>query len=74
VYTLDRPGNFSVQIFSTAGRYVATVWKGYCAAGKYSLTWKARDNQGISLPGGSYLIACRLNEKEFAAKRMFLTR
>jgi hypothetical protein len=72
-YTLDRPGIFSMQVFSTTGRCVATLFKGSCAAGAHSLAWLAKDSQGNPLPNGSYILACHSDERSFA-RTILLTR
>jgi Concanavalin A-like lectin/glucanases superfamily len=73
-YVLDRPGDFSLQIYSTAGQCVATLWKGACGAGERTLLWQARDERGNPYPNGGYIIACRLNGRLSSTKCILLTR
>jgi hypothetical protein len=72
-YTVDQPGVLSLQVFSTTGQCIATLWKGTCGVGTHSLVWQAKDNRGNPLPNGCYILACRLNER-LVTQRILLTR
>jgi hypothetical protein len=72
-YSLAKPGVLSLQVFSTTGQCIATLWKGACDAGMHTLAWPARDTQGNFLPDGSYILVGRLNENLYT-KKMVLAR
>jgi Concanavalin A-like lectin/glucanases superfamily/FlgD Ig-like domain len=73
-YVLHRPGEFSLQIYTTAGRCVATLWKGACGAGEHTLQWQARDDRGNPFPNGGYIITCRLDGRLSSTKCILLAR
>jgi hypothetical protein len=72
-YSLNRPGNLTLQIFSTSGQCVATLWDAACSAGAHTLLWQARDNRGVPVQNGSYILVCRLNEN-LLTQKIFLTK
>jgi Concanavalin A-like lectin/glucanases superfamily/FlgD Ig-like domain len=73
-YNLDRPGNLTLQIFSTSGQCISTLWNGACSEGAHTLQWQARDDRGNPFPNGGYIIACRLNGRLSSTKCILLAR
>lgn len=54
-YALPRDMEMSLVIFDVRGRKAATVASGIQGAGKHTVTWDGRDDQGLPLPSGVYL-------------------
>jgi Concanavalin A-like lectin/glucanases superfamily/FlgD Ig-like domain len=73
-YTLDRPGNLTLQIFSTSGQCISTLWNGACTEGTHTLRWQARDDRGNPFPNGGYIITCRLDGRLSSTKCIVLAR
>ncbi len=55
-YTLSAEAQVQVTITDALGKPVATVVQSSRAAGVHSATWNGRDNRGVALPAGSYLV------------------
>ena len=55
-YEIPAAGAVSVSIFDILGREVRTLVDESVRAGKHSITWDARDNNGRALASGMYLV------------------
>jgi hypothetical protein len=64
-WALPAPAELSVQVFDLSGRLVRVLLDGPGDAGRGGLTWDLRDNRGMSLPGGIYLVRARLGGVSF---------
>ncbi len=53
---LSAPAAVDVAVFDLAGRRVATLRSGACAAGTTTLAWDGRDARGARVPPGLYLV------------------
>lgn len=59
-FTLDRSGPLRVDVFDLSGRRVRTLRNSAVAgAGRHSVAWDGRNDQGVRLPAGSYFIRLR---------------
>ncbi len=59
-----------VAVFDVLGRKVATLLNGTKPAGYYTVDWNGLDNQGFSMPTGTYIV--RMKSDEFSATRKIL--
>jgi len=67
-YSIAKPGNVSIKLYSITGQEAATLVSGYHNPGNYSLWWDGTGNQGRLAPGvyiyrmvsGSFVKARRL--------------
>jgi hypothetical protein len=62
-FSLPRPSEVEVTIYSILGRYVATLIREQKPAGHYEFKYNGDDGLGMPLPSGVYF--CRLSTKEF---------
>ena len=54
-YALSVPGNVRIQIYNVAGQIVRTFNMGYQQAGRYSVDWDGRNENGDPAASGIYL-------------------
>ena len=54
-YALPRDTEISLVIYDVRGRKAATVASGPQSAGKHTVAWDGRNDQGLPLPSGVYL-------------------
>jgi len=69
-YAVDKPCAVAFEVFSLAGKRVATLYAGNNVPGKYRFTWTNGD-KGTLLTNGGYVVRCRVGERVFA-KRIVL--
>jgi hypothetical protein len=67
---VDKPCAVSFEVFSLAGKRVASLYAGNIAAGNYRFTWTNGDN-GTALTKGGYILRYRVGDRAFA-KRIVL--
>lgn len=53
---IDRAGEQRLEVHDLAGRLVRTVLHGWSAAGSRRVTWDGRDQVGLQVPSGVYLV------------------
>jgi len=64
-YTLSGPATVRAQIVSPAGATVRNLVQGRAATtGSNALLWDGRDNRGISVPAGTYLLKLTATDNE----------
>jgi len=63
-YDIPEAQNISLVIYNIQGQQIAALDAGYKLAGRYSLNWDARDQQGVSVSTGVYF--CRLQARDFS--------
>jgi hypothetical protein len=52
---LPKPGDLKVEVFDTSGRLIKTLYKGD-ANQKESLIWDGKNESGVKMPTGTYLL------------------
>jgi spore coat protein A len=62
---LRTPGSAELAIFDIHGRLVRRLASGEQAAGRRTLVWDGRDEKGVSMPSGLYLLRLRTPEQSF---------
>ena len=66
-YDIARAGRASLRVFDVNGSLVRTFISGWREPGVYSEVWAGRDDAGMQLPSGVYLL--RLEAGDFVATR-----
>jgi len=61
-YELARAGRVRLSVFDLHGREVSVLEDGPLAAGPHTVTWRAQDHGGVSIPAGAYFIRLQLPE------------
>jgi hypothetical protein len=69
-YSLPKAGNVEIAIYNMMGRSVRRLKNGTQQAGTYEVIWDGRDDRGMSLGSGMYLV--RLKSGEFSSMRKVL--
>ena len=64
--------NVTVEIFNLLGERVKTLYKGYLSSGPHTFTWDAKNNSGLTLPAGIYLVLVTSIEVQKVIKIVFL--
>jgi hypothetical protein len=64
-WVLPALAELSVQVFDLSGRRVRVLLEGSHVTGPGGLAWDLRDDRGMPLPGGIYLVSARLGDVGF---------
>lgn len=72
-FTLQSPGEISVQIVDLSGRVIRHLLEGEHPAGGYDLVWDGKDASGRNVAAGSYYCLLTVNGNR-AAKRAVVIR
>ena len=70
--SLDRDGRFVLRVFRVNGALVRTLQDGPGAPGLHPYTWDGRDDRGVAVPGGVYLIELTSGGRTRVAKAVLL--
>ncbi|MDH4071423.1 MAG: T9SS type A sorting domain-containing protein, partial [Ignavibacteria bacterium] len=70
-FSLSRPGNVSLTVFSVLGNHVITLVKGFHEAGVHSVYWSGNNSHGQAVANGLYIYRIS-TDYETAAKSMLL--
>jgi len=62
----------TIEIYNLLGERVKLLYKGYLAAGTQTFSWNAKNNSGITLPAGIYLVQVTSKEVYNVIKIAFL--
>jgi hypothetical protein len=67
-YLINEPGTFSLNIYSLAGRCVASLGQGTATPGNRTIQWNGTNQRGAMMPEGNYVAVCKLNNQTIAKK------
>ncbi len=70
-YRLKQPAFVTLKIYNSLGQEVRTLIKTRQPTGNYNLNWDGKNDDGLSLPGGSYFYEIRIDGLS-KAKKMIL--
>ena len=71
-YRLARSGHIDLMVYNSLGQPVRDLATGVQHAGRYQLSWDGRDNQGIPLAAGIYLIRLVHPDGVFTRRLLYL--
>jgi hypothetical protein len=71
-YTLPERSQVKVEVFDTMGRVVRTLTDQICEPGAYQIFWTGRDEQGMDMPTGVYLVQLTGNSKHIQRKMLLV--
>jgi flagellar hook assembly protein FlgD len=71
-FTLVRPGPTRVRVVDLAGRLIATLLDERMAAGRHTVEWDGRTNEGRAAPSGVYFLTVRSGQDLGSAKMMLV--
>jgi hypothetical protein len=69
-YTLSGEAQVQIAITDASGKPVATLMQNTRSAGVHSATWNGRDNKGIAVPSGTYLVRVEATSPDGERARM----
>lgn len=72
-FSVPERQNVRLEIYDQSGVLVATIIDDVVEAGSHTVTWEARDGQGLPVPSGLYIYRLRFDEGELNGQAM-LTR
>jgi hypothetical protein len=56
-YAIENSGFVTMTIYNMIGQKVINLVSGYTQSGNYSIPWNGRDEYGMTIPSGTYLIS-----------------
>ena len=71
-YSLPAPGYCTVEVFDLAGRSVRRLFAGDQVAGSHRAQWDGRDDRGVQLASGTYLIRVEQGSRSSATKAVLV--
>lgn len=71
-FTLSQAGSVNLDLFSVAGRHVATLASGWFDAGEHAVSWTGRTGSGEPLANGVYVVRFRGDGAERAQKMVLV--
>ena len=71
-FTLPQPQDVELAVYNTAGQQVTKLAEGFRKAGKYSVNWDGRDQEGQPLATGLYLYRLQAGTKIETRKLLLL--
>jgi len=66
-YQVPQAANINISVYNSVGQLVATLVDEVRGQGHYSLSWDAKDQKGLQVPGGVYIV--RMTGNNFSAAR-----
>jgi hypothetical protein len=73
-FALPAASHARLEVFDLAGRRVRTLHDGAMAAGEHRQSWDGRDDHGLSLPDGVYLIRLESGSRSAVTRAVLLRR
>jgi len=70
-YSLPKPGEIRIKIFSITGQLVKIIQKNHQKSGVYKVVWNGRNNFGNKVASGFYLYQARF-ERNVISKKMLI--
>lgn len=67
-FQLNKPGSVELQIFNSSGQLIRNLRNQISSAGDFSVLWDGKNDQGISLPSGTYYYRLKTSGKQQVRK------
>jgi hypothetical protein len=72
-FDLAQPGNVDVLVYNVAGRLVRSLLRGrQLPVGSHSIMWDGRDDSGVGLASGAYLVRLQSPQQDLSRKVLLL--
>jgi hypothetical protein len=71
-FTLDKPDDVNLRVYSVLGRWVATLHEGHMPAGTHEIRWDGRMAGGGDAPSGLYLYRLTISDRSEVRKMLLL--
>ncbi|NLW18599.1 MAG: T9SS type A sorting domain-containing protein [Candidatus Cloacimonetes bacterium] len=71
-YTIEKPGEVSLDIYNVKGQLVKTLYHGTATVGSHTAIWNGFDNSGNACPSGVYFYNLRTPNANLVRKMLLL--
>ncbi len=71
-YGLPESGEISIQIFTSNGRLVSTIFEGYQNDGFHQTRWNSQNAQGAQSASGVYFVQFRFKDQVISRKLLLV--
>lgn len=71
-FSLDKPGNVSLEVFDILGRKVKTLSDGFKQAGNYEITWNGRNSENTEVASGIYFYRLKTDVNVLVRRMAYL--
>lgn len=61
-----------MRVFNLAGQEIRNIQNGYSRSGNHTAAWDGRDNQGVGVGNGVYIVQLTTEQTRMAKKIMLL--
>ncbi|NOX17797.1 MAG: T9SS type A sorting domain-containing protein [Chlorobi bacterium] len=71
-YSINEPGNVSINIYDISGSLVKELYSGYKNPGDYQVAWNGQNSKGGKIASGTYFYQIDYNGKKLTKKMLLL--
>lgn len=71
-FSLDRPGDVSLEVFNILGRKVKTLITGFKQAGRYEVVWDGRNSERSEVASGIYFYRLKTGDNILVRRMAYL--
>ncbi len=71
-YSLNKPGNVSIDVFDASGKLVTRLFSGYQSVGNHRIVWNGRNSFGSKTASGTYFYQINFNGNKLTKKMTLL--
>ncbi len=71
-FSLDAPGDISLDVFDILGRKVKTLNDGFKQAGNYEITWDGRNSENMEVASGIYFYRLKTGTNVLVKRMVYL--
>jgi hypothetical protein len=71
-YTIPRAQKTDLTVYNLKGERIRNLERGFVSAGKHRIIWDGRDEAGMPLPTGLYIVRCTLGMQLQTIKAMLM--
>ena len=68
IYNIENDAMINISVFDSYGRYITTIINSSQSSGVYNMQWNLRDNNGIKLNKGLYIINLKIDDDVVSKK------
>ena len=68
IYTLENPSHIDIEVLNILGENVKNITTGFKNTGNHLANWNGKDNNGMNMPGGIYLLVAETDKVRLTRK------
>lgn len=61
-YKIKTEARVSVEVYDLSGKIIRNIFNGIMRSGRHTTSWDGRDEHGVEMPAGIYIIKCQVGE------------